>query len=340
MSAQSQLFGLYPPGSGPEISELIPLSTTFPPYVKVEYPFWELKNDSIPFAIQPIPIHTIPTFQDNLLLGEHPEVCPMNQILLENQKKGKFYNDLMKEFENNTFEELSKILNIDKSSINLGVVSNINDVFMNDLFSNRALPNMSKSLYENITYIYNVNLFYSYYGNELQRRLISTPFIRELLSNFNDKINNKTEKKLIMYSGHDTTLGYLYTALNISNYECLNELWRTNKTNYLNCAKYPRFASNLIIELHEEENNHFVKIRIDGNYVYVCDKLEKDCDWEEFSSRLENFQVKNYEQACQLKKETTNDNESPKNNNENNYLTIIFIQTLLLLFLGVQLFRK
>ncbi len=51
MSAQSFLMGLYPPGTGPELSD----------------------GSALPHAFQPIPIHTLPRAQETLLLPDHPQ---------------------------------------------------------------------------------------------------------------------------------------------------------------------------------------------------------------------------------------------------------------------------
>ena len=91
---------------------------------------------------------------------------------------------MMNEFKNNTFIELARLLNISADSLDIGKIAGINDVFMNDLFSNRALPNMSVRLRDNITYIYNMNLYYTYFGGETQRRFISTPFLNEIFGVF------------------------------------------------------------------------------------------------------------------------------------------------------------
>lgn len=58
MSAQSLLMGLYAPGSGPILAD---------------------GNEALPYKIQPIPIHTIPTAQDEALLIDlfAPEIEPL-----------------------------------------------------------------------------------------------------------------------------------------------------------------------------------------------------------------------------------------------------------------------
>lgn len=302
MSALSQLQGLYPLGTGDEISADIDFDMTLPPYRPLDVDLNKLKstNFSIPGGIQPIPVHTVPDVQDRVMLGEHsdPDICPMNKEWLDHQKNSLFYKMLYEEFENNTIALLKSKLDIN-GTVDLGTVAQINDVFMNDLFANKPLPDLGEEAFKNITYVFTMNLFYTYYGSDIQRKVIPTPMLKEILSHLQSKVNNETLKKFVLFSGHDTTLGYLYTALNITNYECHYELWRTNNTNYVNCEPYPAYASNLIIELHEEnEGEFFIKLKVNGKYLNVCDEKQEKCSWESFKSRVQRNLAYNYEEIC------------------------------------------
>lgn len=298
MSALSQLSGLYPLGTGPTVPADVGIEKTYPPYPNIDYDVKKLGNFSIIGGFQPIPVHSVAQSEDRVFLGGNADVCEINKEMFDEQKRSDFYKTIIEEFENNTLATLRSLLNI-TNTINLDVVTGVNDVFINDIFANKPLPNLSEEFFRNMTYMYTMNLFYTYYGTWAQRKFITTPIFHDFLSHFQSKIQNTTTKKWIMYSGHDSTLGYIYSGLNISNYECLLQLWRHNSTDHVNCEPYPAYASSLIIELHQNELKEFVvKMKVNGIYINVCDRIGQECSWEEFSRRLEEFAVPNYEELC------------------------------------------
>ena len=297
MSALSQLNGLYPLGTGARVPEDIPVKNTLPPYKKIDYDLKNLSDFATLFGFQPIPVHTMPIEEDEVLLGEHTDICPINKFWFDIQKNSEIYKEIYSEFENNTIKDLKKILNI-TGDIDLGVIAGINDVFLNDIFANKPLPDLSEGFFRNMTYIYTMNLFYTYFGSQNQRKFIATPLFKEILGYFDSKINNKNNKKWIMYSAHDSTLGYVYSGFNVTNWECLMDLWKSNATEYVNCLSYPSYASSFLLELHEEKDGFFVKIKVNGEYLNVCEKKQKECRWEEFKERVENFVIGNHEELC------------------------------------------
>ena len=303
MSALSQLSGLYPIGTGPKVSNDISYEHTLPPYTKIDYNITAFNDFSIMGGVQVIPVHTVPDTEDRVLLGEHSDICPINKKWFDEQKNSELYIEIYKEFENNTIATLKKALNL-TGNIDLGTISGINDVFLNDIFANKPLPDLLDDVFKNMTYIYTMNLLYTYFGGVNQRKFIPTPLFTEILGHFENKILNKTSKKWVMYSAHDSTLGYVYTLLNISSYECHLQLWKTNKTDSMNCAGYPLYASNVLIELHSgEDNGYIVKIKVNGEYYNICERNQKTCDWKEFSQRIKNVMVKNYGELCKGEQE-------------------------------------
>ncbi len=52
---------------------------------------------------------------------------------------------------------------------------------------------------------------------------------------------------MTVISCHDTDISALYTGLNISSSQCIEDLYRKNKTDALNCQTDVGFSSNLLI---------------------------------------------------------------------------------------------
>ena len=126
-------------------------------------------------------------------------------------------------------------------------------------FDNIQNPEMSSELQNNISFVYNAFLFIDLFDTEEQIRFISTPPFKEILQQFSGKVNKRTNRKMTIYSAHDTTLGLLMTAFNLTSFECIyNNFLFKNQTE--NCEMFPGYAASLILELFKkDETNYFVK---------------------------------------------------------------------------------
>ena len=97
-----------------------------------------------------------------------------------------------------------------------------------------------------------------------------------------------------MLSAHDSNVASLQTALNITSAECLYDEYRGRGDQHLQCKVPPRYTANLIMEFHEsEDQTEFVKVRYNGEYVFLCEKAETQCDLNEFWSRINTMLKKN-----------------------------------------------
>ena len=68
-------------------------------------------------------------------------------------------------------------------------------------------------------------------------RAYDTYVIRRILEDFDDRIKNVNSKSLkwTALSGHDSNINALLNYMNISSSDCMEELYRKNKTTALNC---------------------------------------------------------------------------------------------------------
>jgi hypothetical protein len=80
-------------------------------------------------------------------------------------------------------------------------------------------------------------------------------------------------KKMSLYSAHDSNVLPLLVFYNLTSSECLKRLYK-NETVKGNCAVPIPFASNLLFELHQNDqtSEYFVKMRFNGIYYNLCDK--------------------------------------------------------------------
>lgn len=81
----------------------------------------------------------------------------------------------------------------------------------------------------------------------------------------------------------------------------MDKYFKLNSTGtHLNCVHRPAFASSVIIELHQDDNNiknHFVKARYNGEYMKLCEKNSTVCDYVEFKERIVS-QFSDFKKEC------------------------------------------
>lgn len=298
MSAQAHLLGLFYSKKDPDSSSKKKLMNEkiMPPYKNFNL-IDNLDLDMIE-NFDLVPVHTIQSKHEYSLLGFMFNMCEINKKLYMQQKNSDLYKKIMKQIKNNTINEIARILNLDSDKIDLNTLAEINDVLLNAEFANRKFPEMTEELKRNLQFIYAFNLYYSYLGSNLQKKISNTYMIEDILNNFEKKIKNLTKKKWIMYSAHDASLGSLLTLFNLSSYECVYDLWMKNETDHLNCHLFPKFASNLLIELHKNGNNYFVKIKLDGEYKFLCQNKSYECEYNLFSSNIRKYKLENFDDIC------------------------------------------
>eukprot|EP01080_Neovahlkampfia_damariscottae_P001639 gene1639-12764_t len=108
-------------------------------------------------------------------------------------------------------------------------------------------------------------------------------FIKRLLSKFKNKIKKKNEKKLIIYSGHDTSIAPILGYFNLYS------------------GEFPNYASNIIFSLFKENDNYFISIHYNFNHQILnfCGN-DEFCNFESFKSYINqnSFKKFEFEQKC------------------------------------------
>merc|ERR1719369_1937675 len=208
MSAQANLAGLYP-ASG----------------------YWNW-NTNLPW--HPVPVHTVPK-QGDRLLSSHAE-CPRFEELREEVKAGKFMKDIYDD-NKELFDYISE-----KSGVNITDIVQLDYIYdsllIEDIYE-KELPEWTKEVFPGGKFKELRDL--SFTVNTLtqeMRRLKGGPFVQEMLAHFQsvvDKTLDPPNRKLFMYSGHDTTVAPILHTLGVFN----------------NIA--PPYASMVIVELFERE---------------------------------------------------------------------------------------
>lgn len=109
-------------------------------------------------------------------------------------------------------------------------------------------PNYARDL----TYMYvmdlYINLYYSH--NPIQVRTTSSGFFEATLSNIDNAIK-KRDIQWVIYSAHDTTVGNMLAAMNMTNIDCIYEAYlKGDKINKDTCiVDYPGYTASIIFEV-------------------------------------------------------------------------------------------
>jgi hypothetical protein len=262
MSAQAQLQGLYPPPSGPTLSNA-QQNIAYPPDNNYDLAQQQslLGSSALMNGIQVFPIHVFDTTDPNFFFVSNPTACtPLINVLLQNEQNPTIQNFLTKF--NTTYG--AQLLNLfGKTSnpnyfMNYNLVSLLFDTFLSDYTDQRnltALANAGIDLvaFNNSAYEFHFNdMLLNYNGdtNLTFAKIVMSSQLRDVLNWMTWRIGNDTSgnqaytgygnPKYVMYSEHDFTLGSAQAFLNAA-LGPINEYAMS-------------YASNLFIELWRPDN--------------------------------------------------------------------------------------
>ena len=97
------------------------------------------------------------------------------------------------------------------------------------------------------------------------------------------------------------------STLNITSFDCLSH--PENRNEYLNCEKYPDYASNILLELWINENNTpIIKMIYNGKEMRLCEG-NYHCGYEDFKFRIKDYLNFDYKSVCKRKDHVLNSNK-------------------------------
>eukprot|EP00794_Sanderia_malayensis_P002465 gene2465-2838_t len=109
-------------------------------------------------------------------------------------------------------------------------------------------------------------------------------FVENICTQLEDKIQNHSGYKMLIFSAHDTTLMALLKAIGV----------------YDN--KWPRFSSDIKIELYKQSiGKWFVKVLYNDKEMKIPGCESTLCPADRFFERLEKYRVKDWESDCGIK---------------------------------------
>lgn len=262
-SAESQLAGLYPP-SGHQI--------------------W---NPEIPW--QPIPVHTVPMELDIILRPDDIN-CPRRNKILKEKKKDPIYRKKVKDSER-LFAILSNLSGIHVSPF---TINNIVDTTICEKTDGRPTPSWVKGIWNETLRLSNWFFLDRFRGSDELGTLLGGSFLWKINENMRNKryVHNLDKLyKMNIYSGHDTSLLSLGTALDID-------------------IEVPNFSGCIMIELYNDsKGGYLVEMFYRNDQSNNVKKIKlKNC---QYSCPLEDFLVftkqrttNNLKRLCEVKHES------------------------------------
>ncbi|XP_069814439.1 prostatic acid phosphatase [Dendropsophus ebraccatus] len=271
MSAQANLAGLYPP---------------------VDRQIW---NKNIPW--RPIPVHTVPLSEDHLLSIPLKNCPRYNKLQSETYASQEYdnlvnpYKDFIHSLQNDTGYSSKELNEAYKWSI-------IYDTLHCEQLHNYTLPDWAnKDVMEKLLQLSNIGLatLYGVYKHHEKSRLLGGVLVSSILKNITYAATTpSSNQKLIMYSGHDTTIAALQMALNVSN------------------GKIPPYTSCHIFELYKAADGEYtveMYYRNDSSvdpYLLILPGCSSSCPLANFTALTSSIIVEDWEKECEAEVDGNN----------------------------------
>jgi len=263
MSAMSNLAGLYPPKDN------------------------QIWNADLMW--QPIPVHTVPLEDDNII-GNHAN-CPRYKKLGEQVNDLPEIRQIVAENEG-VFKYVSE--NSGRNMTSLWDIDFMFDCLYIESVYNKTLPQWTEEVFpEKMRAMKDLSFALSTYTQEM-KRLRGGPIIQSILDHFHSFIAKKHKYKMLVYSGHDTTLSSLLNSLGM-----------------FDPPIGPPYASAIMIELKKSpDDQYFVSFsyRNETNRdpydlnLYDC---PKDCPLVTFADLTKSVRPDNWIEECGISLDPT-----------------------------------
>lgn len=259
-SALANLYGMYPLGNGQALN---PAEEKYriPPYSQkqdVDEEFFALPQGQL---VQPI------TYSSALV-----EDCPNEDDLVEQNINHQLatYKEMILTY-TPFLKKMATTFKIDPASMNFTKLHSLYDTIRVDLNLGRSLPSdFTEEDLGSIEHLYN---WYNHFTRSFDlAKAFSTFSFNQAISRFAEKVKNlSSTSKWVTVSTFEGDLVSIHNNLNISSADCIEELFRKGSTAALNCEGRTPFSSNILFELHSDnETDFYVMVRNNGKYVNLC----------------------------------------------------------------------
>jgi hypothetical protein len=354
-SALSQLYGLYPQFNGtisdnqkiyanPPISSL---SET----IKAQINELNSKEDYLPNSLNLVPLHIFHNSEHRIEELENPSCSKVANEIKKNNINNNEISSKLKTFKD-TYSELFKKHLKYVEDFDYHIIEKLADQFITDMAEGHdfsSFKNSTKIDDETFANLYNFFLDFAgrtmkdyQYGDSEGKliRIDMSPFFNELVEYIQKRIhltiknitlnqNDYSSPKLVMVSGHDSTLTSMMLFLELMYKD-------KKKTFYRN----PIYASNAAFEVYIKDNANLENLNEDSfeiEYYFNGEKIDT-FNFIDFKERVKK-EAYTPEKIGEICKYQNSSNECPKNDSTSSTTLVIFIiLTIILAIIVIILF--
>lgn len=317
-SAVSQLLGLYPDNSGPEVS-IDDLNRILPPFnmsfdtqknfnltkiniaSEVKYAFRANKTPATLHGIGILMINQIHAREDLFFQGYEKAFCPKISKMIKKLQESPKNQKILAEWRQNLFPILAEVLQKDWNTtlnpleMTFESVKDIYDLWASLAFHQRGyelhFPN--DQILEELKAAYIYVMYFMYYEYPLSLKAAISLLVEDIVLKMSMKVNNSTipefkELKFAFYSGRDRQINALLVAL--MEPEDIKDLSERGVV---------FFASVFLIELHEEDGRWFVKVWFNDEEIKMkCGEVRGICELGRFLDVIKTVVSDNIYRDC------------------------------------------
>ncbi|KAK7580589.1 hypothetical protein V9T40_001218 [Parthenolecanium corni] len=216
-------------------AELV-LAAMFPPR---QEDMWNKLN----FTWQPIPVHTVPVEEDYYIHQETPCNRYDVEVSIVNSSP-----DLLAYYQEHegVLQYVGKYSGFTMTSDDVFEsfwhIDQVHDALLVESLNNFTLPQWTHKVFPHpLRELSAFSFFLPTYTHEM-RRLKAGPFLGRVLEDMRKKIDGNFNQTLHIYSGHDSTIANVLSALGQYNFQL------------------PPYSSSVLFELREKDDNYFITI--------------------------------------------------------------------------------
>lgn len=263
MSAQSQMAGLFPPGS----------PNNYDVRVKFGKDALHENEGGLPHLFQPVPIHTEARTDDMILLpGAN---CPRHvQLMVEKRGSDEFIEKMKQEAD--FLRTAGRIAQVDDpNTFSIFNLEKLSDTWK--CFEAHSVPLPDEATPDIVSHARNLSDWLVTFGNKgLETNRLRAGLVLNTVREFMAMAVMREEhqlpdslkqgaKKFVLLSAHDTTIAATLSALRVFD------------------NKYPPYNSTVIWELYKASNGtYFVRVEFNGQKLLLPDCPSTDCPTHEY----------------------------------------------------------
>ena len=289
ISAQSQLLGIFPFGTGPNITVNDPERIQPPLNLTVDVS--KLGQAAVLNNYQPVAIMSTNEELDFLLRSYYSSTCPKLDKLRADRKTDAFYQNIAQQL-GPVVAEIRSTMNI-SSKIKLDTLDDLSNFYdaLLAIYYNGRDPglDLNGELFRKIQYLAEFQYLYVLHGNTTLLQIGLSPIIQEIISNIDGVLSGASQLQGVTFVGHESTLMGMLTALNVSSHQCVIDYFNANKSHDANCFGKPIFSSHFEFEVYTNNSSPYIRTWYNGQELDLCNGTP--CSYSRFKSMLNPYVV-------------------------------------------------